>query len=175
MAIWVGSSAVSPSSMSHNAFCSTRPSVQPVARLPIQAEYFGEQIKAAEHGTYHVAGCHHVLPPVVQSRLQLETGVADSERFRVDCQPWLAPPGGDVVVVQVPVQEAVAGFADRLGDGRAQLRTSRCSAGSRNMGTARGTWSSMAVAMLASQAVRRGNRDQAREQLGEDLQGGAVG
>jgi hypothetical protein len=33
----------------------------------------------------------------------------------------------------------------------------------------------MAAAMLASQAVRRGNRDQAREQLGEDLQGGAVG
>jgi hypothetical protein len=32
MAICAGSSAVSPSSMSHNAFCSTRPSVQPIAR-----------------------------------------------------------------------------------------------------------------------------------------------
>jgi hypothetical protein len=92
--------------------------------LPIQAEHFGEQIEAAEYGTCHVAGCHHLLPPVVQRRQQLETGVA-GKRLRVDRQPWLALPGEDVVVVQVPVQQAVPGSLINSVTADAQIRTSR--------------------------------------------------
>jgi hypothetical protein len=59
--------------------------------LPIQAEHFGEQIETAEHSTCHVAGGHHLLPPVVQRRQQLDTGVAASGFGSIASHGWRCP------------------------------------------------------------------------------------
>lgn len=107
-----------------------QPAPGPSRRPPtVQAENLGEHVKAASHHARRVTLRDDVVPPAVQGWPQVEAGIS-GERLGVNGEPRLALRGEDVAVVQVSVEDPVAGFADQFCQGRGPAAHELLAAGS---------------------------------------------